>query len=542
MREEKIAYKHKKMKLMNKTTFFVSLLIVATLVFSSAIPAINLPSQTTKTNEKIQRKITDTTSTGLAPVNGNSAISVSKNALGVDSQSNSKKMMLSEPFPIMYGYVAYSSGMSNGPCYFSVEDPATVEKLSDETIPNFASGGVYTCDLRWLVCGYGTGALYEIDIETGEISEIGGGGVNLNGLAYNHLSNLCYGAGDYGLYLIDQDTGAQEYIGDFGGGSMYMIGMSFRGDGVLYGWDLNDYLWTIDTDTGAATQVGPLGFNLNYQQDGAFCLEDDILYLAAFIISPIYGSYLLECDVDTGQCTVIGQFEGNAQANMLVIPYNCSGVYPIARFTWTPAHPDPNETIFFNASASYDSDGFITLYEWDWNNDGIFDENHTSPTATHIYEEIGNYPVTLRVTDNDSLTDNKTGTVRIENQPPDPPTIDGPIHGKVGVEYNWFFVSIDPDEDDVYYLVKWGDGCGSQVWVGPYPSGEEITIIHAYNREGTFVIYAKAVDIYDTESDWATFEVIFSKSKAINYNNLFLKLVAKFPFLHKFIDILERYE
>ncbi len=91
---------------------------------------------------------------------------------------------------------------------------------------------------------------------------------------------------------------------------------------------------------------------------------------------------------------------------------------PIAEFTWTPPFPDPGEIILFNASDSYDPDGYITLYEWDWDNDGEFDENHTSPTVIHSWSIEGYYPVTLKVTDNSSLSMMKRKTVGIGNQPP----------------------------------------------------------------------------------------------------------------------------
>jgi hypothetical protein len=73
---------------------------------------------------------------------------------------------------------------------------------------------------------------------------------------------------------------------------------------------------------------------------------------------------------------------------------------PIANFTWTPKYPDPGETVIFDATSSYDPDGTIDLYEWDWDNDGIFDESHNISTTNHLWLEIESIPITLRVTDN----------------------------------------------------------------------------------------------------------------------------------------------
>jgi parallel beta-helix repeat protein len=99
--------------------------------------------------------------------------------------------------------------------------------------------------------------------------------------------------------------------------------------------------------------------------------------------------------------------------------------YPTADFTWTPASPKATEQITFDASSSYDPDGNITTYEWDWNNDGTYDETHTTPTTTHTWTTPGDYPVTLKVTDNGELTNSITKTVFVYNLivPDDYPTI-----------------------------------------------------------------------------------------------------------------------
>lgn len=86
---------------------------------------------------------------------------------------------------------------------------------------------------------------------------------------------------------------------------------------------------------------------------------------------------------------------------------------PVADFIWMPSNPKANQTITFGAANSYDSDGSIILYEWDWNNDSEYDEYYTTSPATHSWKQAGNYPVTLRVTDNGGLTSIKTITISI---------------------------------------------------------------------------------------------------------------------------------
>jgi len=312
------------LKIRNLNTTLVTVLLVAlSLISSSSMSAMlnkisntkNLDLKTVEENTSIAVK----PSTGLAPqINPEKPILTTEKANNLDK--NGGYMSLGRG-TIMYGYVAYSSAMSNGPCYFDVDVPETVNKLSEETVTNFLSGGTWTCDDKWMCCQYGTGVIYEISTDTGHITTVGGGGNNLNALAYNGDTNTLWGAGDTDLFQIDEETGAQQLIGPFGSDVNYIIGMAFDSIGVLYGWSINDYLWTINTSTGDATQVGPLGINLNYAQDGDFDrFNEDTLYLTAFTLSPGYGGYLYTCDKETGACTLVGAFPGTTEIDASMFP------------------------------------------------------------------------------------------------------------------------------------------------------------------------------------------------------------------------------
>lgn len=98
---------------------------------------------------------------------------------------------------------------------------------------------------------------------------------------------------------------------------------------------------------------------------------------------------------------------------------------PVADFSWTPHNPDIQQHTFFDASASSDPDGNISVYEWDWDNDGVYDENHTTPDAMHAWASTGWYPVTLQVTDAFGKTGNITKTVQVTAFPQFQITITG---------------------------------------------------------------------------------------------------------------------
>lgn len=113
------------------------------------------------------------------------------------------------------------------------------------------------------------------------------------------------------------------------------------------------------------------------------------------------------------------------------------------------------------------------------------------------------------------------------NLPPDTPSITGLSKGKPGVEYSYNFVSTDPEINDVYYSVDWGDG-SDILYAGPYPSDQVVTLTHTWAEKGTYIIKAKAKDIYGADSDWGTLEIKMPRGK-ISSGTLILKLLERFP-------------
>jgi hypothetical protein len=85
----------------------------------------------------------------------------------------------------------------------------------------------------------------------------------------------------------------------------------------------------------------------------------------------------------------------------------------IANFSWSPQYPQPTDIITFDASSSYDPDANIVLYDWDWNNDGYYENATSSPTITHSWSDIGPHQVTLKVTDNNGTTNTITKTITV---------------------------------------------------------------------------------------------------------------------------------
>jgi len=97
------------------------------------------------------------------------------------------------------------------------------------------------------------------------------------------------------------------------------------------------------------------------------------------------------------------------------------------------------------------------------------------------------------------------------NVAPNTPTISGPNQGKANEEYGFVLSATDPQEDDITFYIEWGDG--TYEMTDSVFSGDEVTVSHTWDAEGTYEIKAKSIDQYGAESDWTTLEVSMPKRK-----------------------------
>jgi len=110
----------------------------------------------------------------------------------------------------------------------------------------------------------------------------------------------------------------------------------------------------------------------------------------------------------------------------------------------------------------------------------------------------------VTVTKHNYITHEGTATVTGGgNLPPDTPTIHGSSQGSVGEYIDFNFEASDPDNDDIYYYVDWGDQTNTG-WIGPFNSGDEVTRNHKWDQAGVYNIKAKAKDTSDAESSWSS--------------------------------------
>lgn len=166
---------------------------------------------------------------------------------------------------------------------------------------------------------------------------------------------------------------------------------------------------------------------------------------------------------------------------------------------------------FFTSTTDPDNDK--VRYGWDWTGDGVVDEwtgffeSGELVTLSHMYPTAGTYYIKVMAEDEHGAQSAFSESKKIEifggNPPNKPATPIGPRWGRIGVTYSYISWAIHPDGNDVEYLFDWGDGTNSG-WIGPYHSGDAVTVSHTWSHRGSFPIKVQARDAISGEvSVWS---------------------------------------
>ena len=190
---------------------------------------------------------------------------------------------------------------------------------------------------------------------------------------------------------------------------------------------------------------------------------------------------------------------------------------------------------------SNDVNGDDVRYEIDWG-DGNSDTTRyysesEKVTVSHTYNNIGDYEIVAIAEDKDEMRSDETyHSISIQyNNAPTISKLNGPTSVSKGTEYTYKITATDPNEDEVYILVKWGDGSNSG-WKGPYESGEEVIFKHKWNIRKTYTIRVKAKDNENVESEYKELSVKVPKSKCSLFQ-LYNKITNQFPLLQRIINL-----
>jgi hypothetical protein len=194
-----------------------------------------------------------------------------------------------------------------------------------------------------------------------------------------------------------------------------------------------------------------------------------------------------------------------------------------------PIYGDVKEELKYTFVAE-DPEGQTIQYFIDWGDTNTewttYYMSGEEINVTHAWITGGDFMITAYAKDNldDEGPWSEPYIIRIGNQPPSPPQIDGPLEGYPGEKYKFTLVSTDPESDDVNYEIKWDDGTEEQTEY--HESGETVTISHIWSKQGNFNVTARACDTFGNCSNWSEFPFTVPRSKSLKLLEL---LYTRFP-------------
>lgn len=265
---------------------------------------------------------------------------------------------------------------------------------------------------------------------------------------------------------------------------------------------------------------------LNRNPYSGFSVSEDIVYTEEFIVFNASESYdpdglIIEyfwdfADETNASGLVVDHSyvdDGNYTVTLTVMDDSGSIDYtsviitvlnrpPIASFTESKETALTGETVILNASHSFDLDGTVVGYFWDFG-DG---NNASGVLVEHSYLDNGDYNVSLTVTDDDNAKGNVTSTKTILNRAPialftesaEVVSIDEVIHFNASQSY-------DLDGYVTDYFWNFGDGMNST----------GITVEHSYAGNGTYTVTLSVTDDDDAKGNATAAKTILHHDLAV---------------------------
>jgi PKD repeat protein len=260
------------------------------------------------------------------------------------------------------------------------------------------------------------------------------------------------------LYVSPVADANGPYTGDVDESISFSSSGSSDPDGTI-----TEYLWDFD-DGQSSTNANP---SHTYSSEGTYHVtltvtDDDGL-----------------TDTDQTTCTIsAGSSDSSGSSSGGFAIGNLSPIVD----TGGPYEGEAGDSIMFIGTGSYDPDGVLIKYNWDFG-DGKSDFGEI---VEHVYQESGNYEIKLTVEDEEGKS--KTGYTScyvIEKNLLPIPIINGPYTGKVGslITFN-SEGSYDPDGIIIDYIWDFNDGKISN----------EKSPTHVYSKEGEYSITLTITD------------------------------------------------
>jgi hypothetical protein len=169
---------------------------------------------------------------------------------------------------------------------------------------------------------------------------------------------------------------------------------------------------------------------------------DEIKHVIADTATPLPGCAVIDC--------------GAGLVNALAAVNGVGNDAPVASVSASISIGAAPLSVTLDGSASSD-DSTVAAYRWDWEGDGVIDDETTSAIVTHTFG-AGAWEPTLTVVDDDGVTSAPASSaVRSSDAPDAEATVPAKAKGGQLVRFD-ASGSHDPDGSIVSYLFRFGDG------------------------------------------------------------------------------------
>ncbi len=149
-----------------------------------------------------------------------------------------------------------------------------------------------------------------------------------------------------------------------------------------------------------------------------------------------------------------------------------------------PESVDEGTAFNLDAAASVSLNGAISLYEWDLDGDGVYEESSPDATLSHQFADDGVYTVGLSVTDDAGYSSTYSTPITVVNTPPYDVVITQAGDVVEGGEVTFTGSASDRGEDQLTYTWDFGDGATAE--------GE--TAAHTYTEAGDYTVILTVTD------------------------------------------------
>jgi outer membrane protein assembly factor BamB len=340
--------------------------------------------------------------------------------------------------------------------------------------------------------------------------------------------------GDWSGYVhaVNPD-GTQKWV--YHTGNVITSSPAIGDDGTIYIGSHDDYVYALYPNgtvkwrfqTGAWVHSSP-----TIGADGTIYIGSDDSYLYA--LNPENGSMIWRCHIGGGTwCSPTIGSDGILYLGTYDMRFQA--ISPNGILKWTYNAPG---RIWFGSSATVSSDGTI-FFGTTTQDGGSGTLIALNPDGTERFRDNYGFYATSPAIGEDSTVYAATFDYVGHNGylhafgPLDPnapiaPTITGQTNGKIKKTYAYTFTSTSPLGHNISYFIDWGDGTTTD-WLGPYNSGETLTLNHSWSKRGTYVINARAKDTENLWGPWGTLSVTMPCSYNLPFMNFLERVLERFP-------------